>query len=111
MRLMICLSEGNKAIGVLDIFEFDPQNQRAGIGIMIERSKRRLGYATDALMAVERYAVNSLKLHQLWCNVEEENLASLQLFTSQGYSQVGRKEDWNYSSEGYKAEIMLQKIL
>ncbi|MFI3316345.1 MAG: GNAT family N-acetyltransferase [Rikenellaceae bacterium] len=111
MRLMICRREDLEAVGALDIFEFDVLNQRAGVGIMVAGAFQRCGYGADALAAVERYAADFLRIHQLWCNVEEDNLASLSLFTSSGYKEVGRKEDWNATASGFKAEIMLQKIL
>ncbi len=111
LRLMICLSSSGVAVGAIDLFEFDPMHLRAGVGIIIAPDFRRRGYAVDALQALEVYAVNYLKLHQLWCNVEEDNLASLALFERANFSHVGIKEQWNYTAEGYRSEIMLQKIL
>ena len=35
LRLVICVSENDKAIGFIDLFDFDPKNQRVGIGIVI----------------------------------------------------------------------------
>lgn len=111
MRLIICDAESGVAVGAVDLFEFEPLHQRAGVGIMIAPSFRRHGYAQDALSAIERYAIDRLRLHQLWCNIEEDNLASLSLFESLGYNQIGVKRDWNLTSTGYKAEIILQKVI
>ncbi len=110
MRLMICVGDTLQTVGTLDIFEFDPLHHRAGVGIMVASAFQRCGYAADALLALERYAVDFLRLHQLWCNVEEDNIASLKLFSSLGYVQIGVKQDWNSTPEGYKSEILLQKI-
>lgn len=111
MRLMIVDHEQGVSVGALDIFEFDPLHLRAGVGIVVAKEFCRRGYATDALLALEEYATNYLRLHQLWCNVEEDNTASLRLFSSLGYSQIGVKHDWNATPIGRKSEIMFQKIL
>lgn len=111
MRLIICDSESGVAVGALDMFEFDPLHRRACIGIMIASEYRSLGYAADALMIFERYAVAYLSMRLLWCNVEEDNLSSLKLFERSGYLRVGLKENWNVSGDGFKSEVMLQKLL
>ena len=41
--------------GAVDLFEFDPQNLRAGVGIMTAPEMRGRGYGADALKALERY--------------------------------------------------------
>ena len=58
-----------------------------------------------------RYAREVLNLHQLWCNVGADNEASLRLFRSAGFAEVGVKRDWLWRPDGYGDEILLQKIL
>ncbi len=111
MRLMILSAKESTPVGALDIFEFDPLNRRAGVGIMVAPKFQRMGYAADALRTVERYACEYLRVHQLWCNVEEDNEASLRLFASLGYEVVGTKKDWNSTPTGFKDELTLQKIV
>lgn len=110
MRLMIVCSRSGVVVGAVDLFEFDPLHLRVGVGVMVAPQFRRSGYAADAICAVERYAVEFLRVHQIWCNVEEDNAASLALFSALGYRQIGVKQDWNSRPEGYVSEIMLQKI-
>lgn len=98
-------------IGALDLFEFDPQHSRAGIGILIhDPHMRGRGFATDALDVVCRYAYNTLGLHQLWCNIAADNPASIALFRSAGFTEAGVKREWIWTSEGFCDEIMMQKI-
>ncbi len=100
------------AIGAVDIFEFDPLNSRAGIGILVyDEADRGRGYAADALCIAERYARETLHLHQLWCNVGADNSRSLALFDGAGYRRVGVKADWVRRVDGYVDEVLLQKIL
>ena len=41
LRLAICKNDDFSAIGLIDLFEFDPKNNRAGIGILIKNSENR----------------------------------------------------------------------
>lgn len=102
----------SRAVGAFDLFEFDPLNRRAGIGILIHPADaRRKGYATDAIETGCRYAREVLGLHQLWCNVGATNTASLALFRNAGFVEIGVKRDWLWTPDGYTDEILFQKIL
>ena len=52
-----------------------------------------------------------LGLHQLWCNVGADNTASLALFRRAGFAETGRKREWQWTPDGFRDEIMMQKIL
>lgn len=97
--------------GAVDLFEFDPQNLRAGVGIVVAPELRGRGYATDALAALGRYCRDTLHLHQLWCEVTADNTASLRLFAAAGYEQCGRRRDWLLTPDGWRDEILFQKLL
>ena len=54
-------------IGCIDLFDFDPTNQRAGIGILIADDQHRgKGYASEALEILCNYCFSTLHLHQLY---------------------------------------------
>ena len=61
-RLIIENIEG-EVVGAVDLLEFDPQNLRAGVGIIVDERYRLRGYAKDALLALEYYAKEILHLH------------------------------------------------
>ena len=111
-RLIIERLTDGAAIGTFDLFEIDPLNGRAGLGLLIYPAEARgQGCATDALGIVCRYARDVLRLHQLWGNAGAANAASRALLCSAGFREVGVKRDWNWSPEGYTDEIFYQKIL
>ena len=102
---------GFRPVGAIDLFEYDPLHQRAGVGILIHRSDDRgHGYATDTLDTLCRYARERLRLHQLWCEIDPDNTASLRLFRRAGFAACGVKRDWQWSPEGYRDVTILQKI-
>ncbi len=109
-RLVIETKDGVK-VGAVDLFEFDPQNLRAGVGIIIAPPYRKQGFASDALVTLEGYVRGVLRMHQLWCSVGADNKASLALFSRAGYSECGRRREWIITPDGTIDEVLMQKIL
>lgn len=100
------------AVGVVDLFDFDPYHQRAGVGILIhDIEDRNRGFASDALEALTEYVVNSLGLKQLYANIAADNTNSIRLFKNAGFVQAGVKKSWLKTATGWKDEILFQKIL
>ena len=99
LRLMI-VKEG-VSIGTIELFDYDPVNSRAGIGILIaQENERRKGYAKEALGLMIEYAFKHLKINQLYCNISSSNKISLNLFSSLDFILVGVKKKWNKTSVG-----------
>lgn len=111
MRLVVECKATSEVVGAVDLFEFDPQNRRAGIGIIITPPYRQQGLALDALATVEKYAHETLHLHQLWCSVGADNVASLRLFRRAKYEECGRRREWILTLDGATDEVLMQKIL
>lgn len=111
LRLAICKQNTFEAIGLIDLFDFDPQHSRAGIGILIkENADRNSGHGSESLGLLIDYAFAHLNLNQLYANIDPENNASLKLFTNFGFEQIGVKKQWNFSGGIYKDEALLQLI-
>ena len=111
LRLIVETTEG-EPVGAIDLFDFDPWNGRAGVGILVHDKRHRgRGYAADALAVLIAYCRSTLGLHQLWCNVGADNTASLRLFRSAGFAEVGIKREWQRTPDGYADELLMQRIL
>jgi diamine N-acetyltransferase len=111
LRLAICKNESLEAIGLIDLFDFDPKNKRAGVGIIIQNEvDRNKGFGKEALGLMINYAFHQLQLHQLYANIGTENLPSLSLFTTFGFEKIGVKKDWNFTNNSFHNEILLQLI-
>ncbi|MGZ4090463.1 MAG: GNAT family N-acetyltransferase, partial [Bacteroidia bacterium] len=52
LRLMAVETLSGKTIGCIDIFDFDPQHARAGVGIYIHKDFREKGLASECLQLV-----------------------------------------------------------
>jgi diamine N-acetyltransferase len=111
LRLAICKKETSEAIGLIDLFDFDPKNNRAGVGIIIQnKTDRKSGFGKEALGLVIEYAFQQLQLHQLYANIGLENQASLALFITFGFEKIGVKKDWNFTDNFFHDEALFQLI-
>ncbi len=112
LRFMIDFSEETQkqTIGTIDIFDFDPHNKRAGIGISIMKKFRKKGYAGTALNILIEYMFSQLNLHQIYCNIEKDNNESTSLFKSRGFTETGIKKDWNLRNNKWVDEHFFQLL-
>jgi diamine N-acetyltransferase len=111
LRLMIDVVDPTFTIGTVDLFDFDPYNQRAGIGILIgDASQKRKGYANEALDLLIHYCFSMLDFKQLYCNISSGNTNSIQLFQKKGFIQCGEKKEWLKTPAGWESELMFQLI-
>lgn len=109
LRLMI--KKQGVSIGTIELFDYDPVNSRAGVGIWIaEESEREKGYAKEALKLIIEYSFKHLKLNQLYCNISSTNKISLNLFSSLDFMLVGVKKKWNKTQDGWEDELLFQLL-
>jgi diamine N-acetyltransferase len=101
-----------KAIGLVDLFDYEAMHNRAGIGILIgEQHFMGKGYASSALGLAMDYAFNILHLHQLYCNIGAKNEKSLKLFRKHGFDVTGTKRQWVFNGQEWEDELFLQHII
>ena len=121
LRLMICIPPGKTLVkkeegntgercGCVDLFDFDPHHLRAGVGILVSDKYKRNGYASEALSILITHCFKKMNLYQLYCNIAEDNKASLNLFKKHKFKITGKKKDWVRTSKNYLDEYTLQLI-
>ncbi len=113
VRLIIELAQNNetKIIGTIDLFALDAVNRRGGVGIVLLENYRQKSFAGTALDILIDYGFNFLNLHQLFCNIENGNEASLRLFKSRGFEIAGVKKEWSRKNGNWVDENLLQLIV
>ena len=110
LRLMICDLQ-DKEVGLIDVFDFEPKDRRAAIGILIANaSERGKGYGAEALELICNYCFKHLAMHQVYANITAGNETSVKLFENLGFEKVGVKKDWTYFEGQFKDEILYQLI-
>jgi len=110
LRLLIEEKSTKKQIGMIDLFDFNPQHKRAGVGILIHPHFQQNGFASEALSLLIKYAFTYLNLHQLYANITADNTKSIALFTKYQFEKIGVKKEWILSEGKFKDEILFQLI-
>ncbi len=88
LRYIVILTDTNKQIGSIDLFEFDADRNCAGVGITILSEYRGRSFGSQALESLIEEAFQNLKLKELFCNIFTNNMASIRLFESKGFQKV-----------------------
>ena len=110
LRLIIEESKTNTAIGMIDLFDFNPQHRRAGIGILVHKKFQNSGFASDALSIFIPYCFQILNLHQIFANIIPDNHQSIALFSGFNFKKIGEKKDWLLIDGAFKDEFIFQLI-
>jgi diamine N-acetyltransferase len=95
LRLMINKLNSSETIGIIDLFEFDPQHLRVSVGIYIHVAFRKKRFALESIELIKDYCFNTLLLKQLYVHINQSNLASIALFEKAGFEKCGLKKFWN----------------
>lgn len=110
-QLRLAVENTNKTtVGFIDLFDFDPKHQRAGVGIVILPQHQKLGYANESLFLLKNYAFNRLNLHQLYAHIASNNSKSIHLFQKSGYLQTGILKNWLYNNGTFLDVFVYQLI-
>jgi diamine N-acetyltransferase len=110
MRLVIELKNDNKEIGAIDLYDFDPVDRRAAVGIFIDHEHQNNGYASSALSLCADYSFIIIGMHQLYAYIPVNNERSIALFKSCGFVQRGVLADWLKSPDRYD-DVMIVSLI
>jgi diamine N-acetyltransferase len=110
LRMMIIHKESETTIGTVDLYDFDPHNSRAGIGILIDEAFRNHNYASQALDIINKYVFEFLHIKQLYAYIAIDNVNSIKLFEKSGYTCSGVLTDWIYCKTTFKDVLIYQHL-
>ncbi len=110
LRLMVALKETGAPIGTIDLYDFDPMNLRAGVGILLDADYRQKGFGLQVLELIKTYAFDFLLLKQLYAYVPANNGPSIKLFSRAGYEQTGQLKNWVKTRENFNDVYFMQLI-
>lgn len=110
LRLIIALIDTHEPVGMIDLYDYNPKNKRAGIGILILEQFQGNGYASEALKIIINYAFKQLDIYQLYASIGVDNLKSIELFEKAQFKISGIKIDWNFYNGKFHDELFLQLI-
>lgn len=107
LRLMITLTETGEPVGTIDLTNFDPFNNRAELGIMIDKNHQEKGLGNEALKLTVGYVRDYLGLFQLYALVPLNNTSCAALLKRHGFITTGILKKWiNHGTEVHDVEMM-----
>lgn len=101
LRLAISPTDRDELMGLIDLFEFEPQHSRAGVGILVRKDFQSKGIASQALKLILDYAFNHLDLHQVFAHIPSNNDHSRRLFEKVGFERSGTQKEWIRINKGF----------
>ena len=102
LRLVITDKKNKQILGLIDLYDFNPQHQRAGVGILILKPFQGKGFASSTLDLFKDYAFLHLDLNQLYANIPSHNKRSLKLFKKLNFRHIGTQKKWIKINGAYK---------
>jgi len=97
-------------IGTIDLFEFDPINKHAGIGIMLLKEYQGQGIGKIALDQFLTYCFEKLHLHSVYANISETNINSIKFFENYGFKKVAEYKEFIYENDCFVSQLTYQYI-
>lgn len=98
-QLRLIIEEEGATLGCIDLFDFDPRNRRAAIGMYIAPEFRGKGVGRSALEQLETYVFGFLKLRILYAVIATTNIPCSALYRSAGYKPSSPLPAWTLESD------------
>lgn len=111
LRLVAADEASGVAVGLFDLYDFDPHNRRAGVGVLVDPEWQGRGYCRRMLALGADYAGRFIGMRQIWAVVPADNVRSLAAFRSSGFTDCGRLCSWLRRGGEYADAIMMQYLL
>ena len=98
-QLRLIIEDEGVTLGCIDLFDFDPRNRRAAIGMYIAPEARGKGVGKQSVRLLEEYAFDFLKLRVLYAIIATNNTACSALYRQAGYTPSSILKDWTCESD------------
>ncbi len=99
LRLIIEDDINHTTLGCVDLFDFDPRNRKAAIGLYVSPEARRSGVGYETMQLLEQYAFGILNLRLLYAVIRTSNRACLSLYRLLGYEQTAVLPQWTLEGD------------
>ena len=97
-QLRLIIEQDGATIGCIDLFDFDPRNRRAALGMYIAPEYRDKGVGKAALEQLEEYAFKHLNMRVLYAVIATNNIACSTLYRQAGYTPSSPLFAWTLES-------------
>lgn len=110
LRLIAIDTTTGERIGIADLYDFDPRNGRAGVGIYIDPAIRNKGYGRKVLDLLCHYAQEFVGIHNLYATIPTDNAPSRIIFAQCHFTETATLPHWIKTPQGYTSAVMVMRI-
>jgi RimJ/RimL family protein N-acetyltransferase len=108
IQLAICLKEGDRHIGNVQLTDIDWVSRHACAGIFIGEARYwSKGYGQQAMRLLVRHAFNDLGLHRVYLVVLEDNPRAIRAYEKCGFVVEGRLRQHAYKRGQFRDLIFM----
>ena len=105
------VAEDEQPIGCIELYNYDPINRRAAVGIVVSNEHRHKGYGLAMVNALTLFCQGNTSLHQLYADIAATNHPSLIIFQRAGYQHCATLRDWVIRADQFVDTYRYQLIL
>ncbi len=92
LRLMVCKNDNHEVIGCVDLFDYNQANKSCGIGIIIEKKYRKMGYGFEAINYTIRFIFQKLGLNKIESLIHPLNTISIKFFEKSKFKFIKKTD-------------------
>jgi len=81
-------------VGCVELYNYDPVNRRAAVGIVVSNEYRHQGFGFAMLQSLTLFCKENTSLHQLYADIAATNETSIHIFRKAGYAHCATMRDW-----------------
>lgn len=98
-QLRLVIDNEGETVGCIDLFDFDPRNRKAAIGMYVAPEARGDGVGKEAVRCLEEYAFGHLHLRLLYALIADNNHACTAIYRTLNYTPCGHLPKWTLESD------------
>ena len=98
-QLRLIIDDAGSTMGCVDLFDFDPRNRKAAIGMYIAPHARQKGVGSCAIQLLLNYAFETLNLRMIYAVIAVQNLACSSIFEKLGFAPSSILRRWTLEDD------------
>lgn len=108
---LYAINESDVPVGCVELYNYDPVNRRAAVGIVVSNEYRHRGYGQAMISSLTEFCQQNTSLHQIYADIAATNAVSIRIFQQANYQHCATLKDWVTRGDNYVDTYRFQLIL
>lgn len=105
-QLRLIIEDEGSTMGCIDLFDFDPRNRKAAIGMYVAPHARGKGVGKQAVQLLLDYAFDFLQLRMLYAIIAVNNTACQHIYQTMGFTPSAHLKAWTLEDDATLWQIL-----